>query len=532
MSTRIAPEFPAGHNRAQRLKPLFHGAVRDVRPGRAGEASAEKRREITRNDPLLFALLYLPSYLCDEVTGAMSLSDLHLDLCDRARHWVKPVRDRSAWAAHRDAGKTVWLFLVLPLWALAHGHRTFYLALSHTGDQAKAHLSTLRRVIDGGGLLLRDFSHLAPKKGVGYRNTAHWVTSGGVTFSAAGLGETILGRRDDEKRPNLIVGDDLEPGPEDWTPQGKAKVLGRLTNDVLRMGSRRAAVVLTGTPTSAGSLMHDVVRAVRSKPGALEDRGAWVRAEQFAPHWYPAIVDAGTPRQHSAWERHWPLAELLADQAATPREFALQMMCDPDDPAAVQWWTDDERTSVFRFHTGFRSDYRILSIDGAVTSDRKDVDHTAIVILAVGPGSGTNRRVCVEYAAAGSWPRTETRARAQALTAKYPKTLKTWLVETNQGGEMWREALEPAPDGVTIEPFTAQGSKRHRIESLYDRYAEGTVWHSGNHLALQGQMTTWKPGKSGHGIDDLIDATGAAVRLALYGNASKAPARTRRRRAA
>ena len=520
---RIAPIFPPGFPRARRLLPLMHSAVASVKHGR------EKRVEITRNDPLLFALLYLTPYLRDEVTGALSVSDLHLALCDRARFWVKPAPDRSAWAAHRDAGKTVWLFLVLPLWALAHGHRSFYLAISYTGDQAKAHLATLRRVIDAGGLLLNDFPHLAPRRGVGYRNTQHWVTAGGVTFSAAGLGETILGRRDDEKRPNLIVVDDPDPGEEDFTPAGKAKSLGRLTNDVLPMGSRRAAVVLTGTPTSAGSLMHDVVRAVRGMPGALDDRGAWVHAERFAPHWFPALVDAGTRRERSAWPTHWPTDELREMRRASPRVFALQYMCDPDDPAAAQWWTDDPRTSVFRIDRRFAADWRILSIDGAVTSKRTDADHSALVLLAVGPGSGASRKVCVEYAAAGSWSRVELKERVHKLAEAYPKTLSTLVVETNNGGELWEEALTPPPDGVTIEPFTAAGTKRHRIESLYDRYADGTVWHSAPHPALEGQMTTWKPHRTGHGIDDLIDATGAAVRRALYGDASKAPVRARAR---
>lgn len=520
---RIAPIFPPGYPRARRLFPLYHSAVVNVRRGRS------RRIAITRDDPLLFALLYLTPYLRDEVSGVLSLSDLHLTLCGRARLWARPEPDRSAWAAHRDAGKTVWLFLVLPLWALAHGHRSFYLALSYTGDQAKAHLANLRRVIDAGGLLLHDFPHLAPRKGVGYRNTQHWVTAGGVTFSAAGLGETILGRRDDEKRPNLIVGDDLDPGEEDFTPAGKAKSLGRLTGDVLPMGSRRAAVVLAGTPTSAGSLMHDVVRAVRGMPGALDDRGEWVRAEGFAPYWYPALVDAGTPRERSAWETHWPTAELQAMRKASPRVFALQYMCDPDDPAAVQWWTDDPRTSVFQVDRRFAADWRILSIDGAVTSRRTDADHTALVLLAVGPGSGAARKVCVEYAAAGSWSRIELKERVHKLAEAYPKTLSTLVVETNNGGEMWEESLTPPPDGVKIEPFTAQGSKRHRIESLYDRYADGTVWHADRLPALEGQMTAWKPSRTGHGIDDLIDATGAAVRRALYGDASRAPARRGRR---
>lgn len=513
----VAPIFPDGYPAARRLAPLLHSAVRDVKRGR------DYRRRITR-DPLLFAMLYLTPYLQDEVTGVLSFSDLHLAMYDRALRWAQPVADHSAWAKYRDAGGTTTSFLVWPTWANAHEYRNFTLMLMHTGDQVKTHLANLKAAL-GGGLLLHDFPHLRPGRPWTQTDAR---TVGGCRFVAAGMDKTILGLRDLERRFNLIIGSDLDAGSEDFTPHGKAKGLGRLTNDVFRAASPHAAIALEGTPTARGSLMHDVVRAARGKPGALEDRGQWVRAAGFDPYYFPAIVDEGTPAERSAWESRHPLVKLKARQRAMPREFALQDMCDPDDPAAAQWWTDDERTSVFRYDEHFDAVWHILSIDPANTRGAGS-DKSALVVLGVGPGVGEQRAVCVERAIAGHWSRTEVKAHAHALTQQYRRTLRTWIVDATGSGDDWTEALRPYPAAVDVVPFTTtQDSKRYRIETLFDDYCRGAVWHAAALVGLEAQMCAWTPSRSGPGVDDLIDAVRAAKDYALYGDASRSPKRRMR----
>lgn len=105
----------------------------------------------TRNSPLLFAFVYLRPHLRDD-TGRLSLSAFHLDMAQFARRWMAPVdepgSERSAWIAPRGCGKSTWLFLILPMWAAAHGHRKFAAAFAHSGPQAEQHLSTFRNELD------------------------------------------------------------------------------------------------------------------------------------------------------------------------------------------------------------------------------------------------------------------------------------------------------------------------------------------------------------------------------------------------
>jgi hypothetical protein len=507
---RAAPVFPDGVDRARRLLPLYHSAVQDTRRG------ADYRRRISR-DPLIFAMLYLTPYLRNEADGTISFSRMHLDICDRAARWAAPGGDRSAWASHRAAGKTTWWFQVLPAWALAHGHRRYFLALSHSGDQAKEHLDSLKSVIEDNDLLLGDFPELRPARPWRVGDAA---TAGGRRMKAAGLEKSILGARHREQRPDLIVGDDLEPGAKDWTPQGKAKTLGRLVNDVLPAGAQDAAVALVGTPVGMGSVMHDVVRAVRGRAGALADRGDWVRAHGFDPHWYPAITESGG----SAWPTRWPIDRLRAEQEADRGVFALQMQCDPDDPAAVTGWSDD----TFRRDPLFDPDgtlWRIGSVDGAVTSRRDgSADHTAFVGVVVGRDGPGGRRVCVEEATSGSWDDRDLLGRIWEWARRYPRARKTLIVEGNQGGELWARTLTPLPPGVEMEPaYHVDQPKAYRAKRLLADYRRGAVLHAAYLTGLEAQMVTWRPGASGYGVDDLIDATGAAVRRGLYGDAARAP---------
>jgi hypothetical protein len=289
--------------------------------------------------------------------------------------------------------------------------------------------------------------------------------------------------------------------------------------------------VLVGTPVGPGSIMDDVVRAARGKPGVLADRGEWVRARGFDPHVYPAIVDAGTDRERSAWPVPWPLHKLHALRDEGEPEFALQMMCDPDDPAARTGWTEH----LFRYAEPASYDpggtlWRIGSIDPSGTSGRASgVDHMAFVGVAVGRDGPDGRRVCVEEASAGSWdPEVELQAVIDAWARRFPRARKLLIVEGNGPGA-WLSRLLRLPPGVELaEPYRSVQNKTYRHRGLLSEYRRCTVLHSGKLPQLEGQMVAWKPGASGPAVDDLIDAAAAAVFLARYGDAAWSPERVAR----
>jgi hypothetical protein len=122
-------------------------------------ADPEGRRVLTRLDPLLFALTYVRHHLKD-AEGRITFGDAHLDWCRAGLRWVRPptepAAERDAYIAPRNTGKSTWWFLILPMWAAAHGHIQFAAAFAASATQAETHLSTFKREIDNNALLRRE----------------------------------------------------------------------------------------------------------------------------------------------------------------------------------------------------------------------------------------------------------------------------------------------------------------------------------------------------------------------------------------
>lgn len=486
--TRI--EFPAGFDARALLRPTLHSSVQQ--PGRSG---APMRRAITSNSPLRFALVYLGHRMRQQDSPeVVSFNPLHLDLCRSAARWPKqPSRD--IWVAPRGAGKTEWLFLTLPLWAIAHGHRSFFLAFSYNKDQAVGHLANLRMELAENALLRDDFPELAPRRMPGARNTATTVVVGG-TIEARGLGETVVGRRSRSDRPDLIVGDDLEPLEADYSPAAKLKLQGKLTDGILPMTSRHAVVALSGTVTMRGSMVHD---AVASAKGERTDANRWVTGNGFTVRHYRPIVDGA-----SLWPQRWSVAELEEMKARDPRGYGLNMECDPDEiNDDTVWWTQAD----FRYDPRFAVHSRVLWVDTATTA-RSGSDSTVLALVAK---DAAGRRACVEHVTWGQWRPEQTREQIHAMVGLCGDRPPLIIVEGNQGGDTWKTSLAPWPLGVRFEIRHATEKKSDRIEKCHNAYAGMAVVHARRIPRLEAEMCLWPHGEH----DDVPDAVAGGVQWAL-----------------
>lgn len=488
--------LPGGFPRS-RLAPLF-SLGDDGRP--LMDTDADYRRAITRNDPLLFALVYLGHHLVVARDGRdlIAISEWHLDLVQTARTWITGRPRRDAWIAPRKAAKSTWLFLILPLWALAHGWRRFVLAFASSSEQATGHLNNLRAELAADhSLLLDDFPGLRPSRTPGARDTMRTVVASGATLAARGVDTQALGIKSGATRPDLILLDDVEPDESRYSVGGKSKRLATIVNTILPM-NEDAIVQLAGTVTMYGSICHDLVLH------ALGARTApWIVETEFQAHYYPAIMDEGTVRERSLWPAMWSLSWLKRRRGSAERpsrSFALNYLNRPEAAGGGLYWTHD--LIVHDLH--FESAHYVMTIDTAVTQ-KETSDETAIAITGI---SRDGLRMCVEYAWSGRISGTELRNMVWALKAQNP-WLQVAYVETNQGGDRWLEILSPSPQGLRIETGRPdkRGSKRDRIEWLLDQYARRAIVHRTPHTKLEEQMLSWP--KVPH--DDLIDTVEAGV---------------------
>lgn len=194
-------------------------------------ADPRARRLLTRLDPLAFALVYFSHHVQlrldgeeeeeDGEDGPVTLTRMHVEACQIAREWVRPRAHRDAIIGPRNVGKSTWVFLLLPMWALAHRHRTFAIAFADNANMAMQHLITFKAELDSNELLRKDYPGLCePRRRSTGASVADrrdlYVSRNDQIFRAAGVDSTNLGAKIGRARPDLIIFDDVEPGESNY----------------------------------------------------------------------------------------------------------------------------------------------------------------------------------------------------------------------------------------------------------------------------------------------------------------------------
>ncbi|MFD6514202.1 hypothetical protein [Rhodococcus sp. NPDC060176] len=222
-------------------------------------ASSEGRKLLTRQDPLLFSVVYLSHSIRFEGQEP-SFSQFHLDLAEYAKSWMQTDSQRDCWIAPREAGKSQWLFKILPLWAASHGHLKFIAAFSDAGSQATDHLDSFKFELDHNKLLRKDYPELckpmmrgAVKRYVSQSNE-QIQQANGFSFSAKGIDAKSLGMKIGDQRPDLILLDDIEPTESNYSVNEAEKRKRTMLDGIFYLGSR-AKIVIVGTTTMPGSII-------------------------------------------------------------------------------------------------------------------------------------------------------------------------------------------------------------------------------------------------------------------------------------
>lgn len=473
-----------------------------VRQHLASRASA--RVAATKHRPLLFAWIYLRNHLRDEA-GQLSLSSFHVDVAAYARAWTAPVEEpgseREAWIAPRGCGKSTWLFLILPMWAAAHGHKKFAAAFAHSGPQAEQHLSTFRTELENNALLQGDFPELCKPKmrdrGVTVADRDKQTTrANGFTFVARGMDEGVLGMKVEQRRPDLIILDDVEPDEASYSLYQVRKRLGTLLDAVLPINVR-AHVLLAGTTTIAGGIVHQLVQ--RALGQDTEDPPEWIDAEQWRIRYYPAIVATADGEERSLWPEKWPLEYLQSIRHT--RSYAKNM---DNQPVAADgaYWSDEDLHDA----GDLAVTRKLLSLDPAVTN-KKTSDATGAAVLGLVPS--VPRRVVVEK----TWSLRlvvgePLRQWVLAQLAADP-AIRAVLVETNQGGDTWATVLHDLP--VRLITVHQSEPKDVRAARLLNACQRKVVLFRGRQLPFRTEAVAYP--NTAH--DDVIDAVGSGAHRML-----------------
>ncbi|MFF4346799.1 hypothetical protein [Streptomyces sp. NPDC001530] len=498
---RIADPYDEAANADTFDFPAWVASI-DVRLLDGSPQYRDARIEATRLDPLLFAVLYCLHHLRDP-EGRVTFADAHLEWVRLARQWAippaAPMEQRDAFLAPRDTGKSTWMLFILPLWAAAHGHVKFAAVFADSGPQAEMHLGTFRKEVDENAALRRDFPKLCTAgrrpSGASESDAKHMVIrQNGFVFAAKGIDSSSLGMKVGERRPDLLLLDDVEPDESSYSAYQADKRLKTVTDAILPLNIY-ARVVLSGTVTMPGSITHQLVKWGK---GERTEGNAWVGEQQFRVHHHLPVIADDFGRERSMWPSKWPLSFLK--QIEHTRSYRKNYLNDPM-AADGAYWSEDDFT-----YGAFPTARTYLSVDGAVTT-KKTSDFTGLSVVGWAPANSTHPARClVKFAQAVKLKGKPLRARVLQILESFPE-IGAILVESNQGGDLWLEVFHDLP--VKVVTFSNSEKKETRAERLLNLYQliPARVMHAEPLPALEEQMVAFPKAPN----DDLVDTVGNAV---------------------
>jgi hypothetical protein len=467
------------------------------------------RMILTRDDPLLFALVYLIHHLhSPETKDRLSFADFHRDLLEHAKKWVKhstePRQYRDCYVAPRGCGKSTWLFTILPIWAAAHGHVKFIAAFSDSGDQSKNHLATIRTEFDTNDLLAQDFPDLCTAKvrrpggPMGKKLVSQRVDSieqqNGFVMKAKGSGAATRGIKVGKLRPDLIILDDIEPGQEKYSHAVMEFRLRWMLETVFHL-NEYARVIIVGTVTAPGSIMHQLVESVLHPNG---DTPGWIGQQNIHVQYYPPIILNDDGSERSCWPAKWPLAYLKSIEHTI--EYKKEFLNQPVS-AYGNYWTSEDFV-----YDDLPTVFDVLAIDPAVTSHHTSHDSG---IAIVGIHVGDTKKAVVKYATRVKLPPKELRDTVIWYLEQWPE-IGLVLIETNQGGDTWQMVFHDIP--VRIEQTWSTYPKPLRLSRLLNAYQRGWVVHAHPLVRLEQEQCAYQGTGTRAEEPDISDAVEIGVR--------------------
>lgn len=465
---------------------------------------------------------------------------------ERVMDGADPVRDaarilsktgtRTAVAAPRGHAKSTVMSLKNALHAALYGYKRYILLVSDTETQAVGFLDAIKSELEENPRILRDFGEQPGKK---TWKTSSILLANGCRIDAVGSGQKLRGRRNHERRPDLILCDDIENDEGVRTAEQRDKLAAWFYKAVCKSGDRYTDILMIGTV-----LHHDALLArVLKNPGFQSRTYRAILSDSASPLWddwerlYTDLADPKRERTaHAFFYRHrkemltgarvlWPeklsyydlrVMRLAEGESAFQSEM-LNQPVNPDDCLFSPQW--------FRFYNPAELDFRAPRFrfygycDPSLGKSAQS-DYSAIVTLAVDGDSGT--AYVYDADLARRHPDriiSDILEKERLLRRETGRGYTLFGAETNQFQWFLKEQLarESAKAGLylPIQGVRATEDKTLRIESLQPDIRNGYILFRRDQTLLLQQLSEFPMGAH----DDGPDALEGARTLARKGSA-------------
>lgn len=440
------------------------------------------RWEVARRDLAYFAALYLPHHL------KYPLAPFQYELLDLLAD--KKV-EQLVVTAFRGSGKSTLAGLALPLWAaLGEQERRFIVLAARTQTQARLMMRNIRYELEHNYALKADFQ-IRVDESDEWRQDSLIIEPYGTRILALSYGASIRGIKHRDRRPDLVIIDDIEDIESVKTLESRDKLYEWLTSDVLPVGDLGTKYVIVGNLLHRDSVMMRLKKQSHKPKSSLCYREyplVGANGRSLWPVKYPADAIQKMKRQvrsHNAWQR----------------EYLLRIVRDEG-----QIVTEDQ----LRFYDELPQDLMggdIVGVDLAISSNQT-ADYTAMVPVSV-RGSGETLEIYVLT------PIVNAKLSGSEIF-EYVAQLNTLLqgptfyVESNGFQQIVVEELQRR--NIPVEAIVSTHDKRARLMSVAHLFKNGRIYFPRKESK---KFTTQLLGFGSERHDDLVDALVFAVSQAL-----------------
>lgn len=178
------------------------------------ESEDDKKKRIDRckKDYAFCVRYYFPHYATSEC------ADFQIEAANYIKKHKECI-DAEIWA--RGHAKSTHLDIMIPFWLWMNDEIDVMLLVGKNEDDAKTLLSDLQAEFEANPQIISDFGE---QKKLGSWEDGNFVTKNDIAFFSLGRGQSPRGVRHRNKRPNLIVVDDIDDDEISENPKRVAKV--------------------------------------------------------------------------------------------------------------------------------------------------------------------------------------------------------------------------------------------------------------------------------------------------------------------
>jgi predicted phage terminase large subunit-like protein len=270
--------------------------------------------------------------------------------------------------AFRGSGKSTIMTMSYPIWSiLGKQQKKCVIILSQTQQQAKIHLTNIKRELESNELLRRDLGPFEEQSDE-WGSTGLFFPKFNAKISTASSEQSIRGIRHGAYRPDLIICDDVEDLTSTKTKEGRDRTYSWFTGEIAPLGDRNTKIIMVG------NLLHEDSLLMRLKENVEKQKvNVIYRA-------YPVVNES----EEILWNGKYPTMEdleidkkLHGDEKAWQREYMLKIIADEDQLVKREWIQYYDELPENKEEYKYRG--ALIGVDLAISSSNY-ADYTAVVV--------------------------------------------------------------------------------------------------------------------------------------------------------